>query len=664
MSFVPFSSLFSSPHIYVIPTFQRPYAWEEPQWDDLIHDIQSAAAHPDPYRYFAPIHVVEINNPSEYLWSNYTDCSCHDIASLSASNFRDIRKNALTVFLVVDGQQRLITFYSLLYIYGAMTLGFIDIPSLSGGILKIPRVILNPLSDHDFFRKLLGLPSSFGGTISLRSKAQERLERMFNKISGIFNNDERDFFTSRNCEILHVSLRPGAKLQPFMSLNDRGKDLTNLEKSKSLLMEIDDKYPPISGSSSHVINNAFGKLYQSLERVNAYIGDEEFLRQVSMVVWEGATHRIHGLGPNLIYKNYFKEAKPLLTGSFLTSDVIPAIETIATEHNNLDAKLSDAKSGIKLGVASFTNSLTLGFSPRDAIEDYYAVLISLGLQTKEIGFLFSVHDKLKLPLHQPLGNFSISNASIKTQLTSILAAICRDSDISPEENIVQEVNQDIASIPNTDDRRYTALQIAEALRLLVGTSKPGGFSGTWDRTFRSLITPSSQDIVNNWLTYILGFGSRDAFIYRVATGKDAYNANRWVPYLLKEYEIFVGGGSAHRSDFQIEHFFASSLDFSTILTCYGFISLPDFRSTFVDQIGNKLVLDTSLNEALGNLPPIDKVVYYGSHTYGHVNAMAANPSHSALEIASKLSGISKLSNLRFYVQLRSLKLAAFAARRF
>ena len=98
MSFVPFSSLFSSPHIYVIPTFQRPYAWEEPQWDDLIHDIQSAAAHPDPYRYFAPIHVVEINNPSEYLWSNYTDCSCHDIASLSASNFRDIRKNALTVF--------------------------------------------------------------------------------------------------------------------------------------------------------------------------------------------------------------------------------------------------------------------------------------------------------------------------------------------------------------------------------------------------------------------------------------------------------------------------------------------------------------------------------------------------------------------------------------
>lgn len=36
-------NLFNSSTVYVIPTFQRPYAWEETQWDEMIEDTRTAA---------------------------------------------------------------------------------------------------------------------------------------------------------------------------------------------------------------------------------------------------------------------------------------------------------------------------------------------------------------------------------------------------------------------------------------------------------------------------------------------------------------------------------------------------------------------------------------------------------------------------------------------
>ena len=35
------TNLFNESNVYVIPTFQRPYAWEETQWDELNHIAES-----------------------------------------------------------------------------------------------------------------------------------------------------------------------------------------------------------------------------------------------------------------------------------------------------------------------------------------------------------------------------------------------------------------------------------------------------------------------------------------------------------------------------------------------------------------------------------------------------------------------------------------------
>ena len=53
------------------------------------------------------------------------------------------------------------------------------------------------------------------------------------------------------------------------------------------------------------------------------------------------------------------------------------------------------------------------------------------------------------------------------------------------DSLISDMKEKINGIPDIFDREYTALQIAEALRLIVGDSRPGGFSGTWSNTFRS-----------------------------------------------------------------------------------------------------------------------------------------------------------------------------------
>ena len=40
MSYFAVSQLFTGTDIFIIPTFQRPYSWEEPQWDDLLRDVR------------------------------------------------------------------------------------------------------------------------------------------------------------------------------------------------------------------------------------------------------------------------------------------------------------------------------------------------------------------------------------------------------------------------------------------------------------------------------------------------------------------------------------------------------------------------------------------------------------------------------------------------
>ncbi|MGC8491923.1 MAG: GmrSD restriction endonuclease domain-containing protein [Syntrophobacteraceae bacterium] len=679
------TNIFNDDTIYVIPAFQRPYAWEETQWDELIDDIR-IASHREPkdrYHYFAPLHVIKIADPEHSLWQNYVaNNDIQDIVDIADSGFRS-QRGSLNVFLVIDGQQRLVTLYSLLHQY------FPRFVTLSIN-RQVPAVILNEPSDHISFRNLLGLRSpAFPG--SHESRAQGRLASLFKKFSTLLTTDPvfspdnlgHKFITSGQCETLRIELDATARLAAFMTLNDRGKRLTNLEKTKSLLMEIDDngqKPDPI------VINNTFGSLYRTLESKDAYIDDDESLRQVGMTLWEGGNlsqisgvtwslpadgknrnNSIHQIGSNSLYDDYLKALPQSIASITLEKDIIPAIRVITNSHDDLTYKITPSRKVKPLGFPSFTQKL--GFHARDAIDDYHAILLSLGLQSKQIGFLFLTRQRFPhLEWHEPIGSHVIDNTSIKQSLAGKVGEIKQyNHNIAGISPMIDACENEINKIPDVTNREYTALQIAESLRLIVGNAKPGTFSSKWNYTFRVLSSCNINNFVSEWIDYITAFGSRDAFINTIANSTYAFNNNHWVKYLLSEYEFSLSGINPHRNqNFEIEHFFPSSWGESqhnSDVLKHNFSSVEQYKQSFVDQIGNKLLLAKSLNGAIKDAEPLLRTDAYRTQSFGSVNVMTTNPSASAIEIGTDLLGSTK-SHYRVYVQLRSLRLAAFAARRF
>ena len=140
----------------------------------------------------------------------------------------------------------------------------------------------------------------------------------------------------------------------------------------------------------------------------------------------------------------------------------------------------------------------------------------------------------------------------------------------------------------------------------------------------------------------------------------------WTKYLLKEYEYCQSGKNTHRnSNFEIEHFFPSAWADKNphLLTGCGFNSPEQYKTNFIEQLGNKLILDSGLNRALKDEDVKIRTGAYKSQSYGRVNVSATNPSQSAINIGIDLDQ-KNCSHCRVYVQLRSLCLAIFAAKRF
>lgn len=234
------------------------------------------------------------------------------------------------------------------------------------------------------------------------------------------------------------------------------------------------------------------------------------------------------------------------------------------------------------------------------------------------------------------------------------------------DSLISDMKEKINGIPDIFDREYTALQIAEALRLIVGDSRPGGFSGTWSNTFRSKPAISAKDFPSEWCHYISLHSYRFNFIMEIAQGSSAYNNSFWTKYLLKEYEYCQSGKNTHRnSNFEIEHFFPSAWADKNphLLTGCGFNSPEQYKTNFIEQLGNKLILDSGLNRALKDEDVKIRTGAYKSQSYGRVNVSATNPSQSAINIGIDLDQ-KNCSHCRVYVQLRSLCLAIFAAKRF
>lgn len=646
-------NVFDRNAIYVVPTFQRPYAWEEKQLSDLLKDIQIACVRSDPYHYLSPIHLVKVDSPKDTIWQDYTDKKNHDIQALTNSEFKKDNGGKFQVYFVVDGQQRLTTLFVLLAYARTGSFASVDF-SLSCQHKRIPKIILNPSDDHQHFCNLLGLSSS---KPSIKLKSHDRLDYLFNFFKGTISPQQNSFITGDAHVLLLIELDPNHGLQTFLTLNDRGKDLTTFEKLKSLFMDYDINFctPPKPVD----IHKVFGKAYTVLDRHNCIVTEDQFIQISSINLWVSTDSDVPAKSADVLYENYFRGVKSKSVCDDLHKNWLPTLAEITSQIDYLIDILS--------GSIPFCSSPSTIHSVRSVEDDYQIIFKSLGLSLRSLAVLLKFRQVFGCKWHDKVATISFDNHFIKEVLIRELGRLTVEIKTLPDnKKLIEELdhlNNQIKGIKDTDKKDISVLELAEMMELIVfkmNSTKPGTYSATWKNVFEE-----HKDItisITQWFNYIASFGSREKFFNYLLTAypdiKDLH-----FKYILREYESFQSGKNLHFEDMEIEHVFPTDPSgFIHDLPSYKFSDEFEYKN-FCEILGNKIWLDSGLNRSIKHAPPLIKAGAYETHKYGSVTVPPQRQAQSAIKLG-KMIKCADNSHYKYHLMIRRLEIILFTLCRF
>lgn len=238
--------------IFEIPRYQRSYAWEKQNVSELFEDIKEAI----------------------------TTQSQHYLGTVVLA-----RTDAPGVYTVVDGQQRLTT---LLLFIGCI------IRKLPNGkdqdfyhrlyIQDDERFKLTPLEqDRAFYFQLLTLAPVPVNQLTPQNKSQRFLLDAFDEIETITENHIPDpGLFLKSVEALSVlefiEKDESDAIRIFQTVNDRGKELSRMDKMKSLLFYFSDKY--LGRRYDAEINSGFADVFQWYDEIKL-IGERNSINVLS-----------------------------------------------------------------------------------------------------------------------------------------------------------------------------------------------------------------------------------------------------------------------------------------------------------------------------------------------------------------------------------------------
>ncbi|MDY6775199.1 MAG: DUF262 domain-containing protein [Halobacteria archaeon] len=237
------SSLFKD-GLFDIPSYQRSYSWERSQLEDLIDDLR-------------------------YLPDDSTHFFGNVILDRHDDQYKTDRGRRLNRYDVVDGQQRLTTALILLDVatrYDDVVAETVEKDRLIFPVDRRPRLMPQD-QDKEFFRDSLFGSSS----LEPETPSQKRLERARDFFESEFEGLPEDVTVKDlserlryDCTLNVVEIDEASEAASvFESLNDRGKPLSSLDKTKSFLMYMDDRSGDDGGLEER-IRQRFGSIYHEL----------------------------------------------------------------------------------------------------------------------------------------------------------------------------------------------------------------------------------------------------------------------------------------------------------------------------------------------------------------------------------------------------------------
>jgi len=256
-----FGKLITSHICLEIPEYQRHYSWDEKQWDDMWNDIYYLE--PGKTHYFGTVIFMEKDSPEGMpgIWFDKLE--------------------------IVDGQQRiatsLILIREIISILEKLNVFSKDhIRKLKEDYLRYESVYKLELlgDDREFFRRYIIEGEEH---FEVETPSQDKLKRgklFFNeKLKEIKNilsiENYNEFITQfmRKINTMELMVYPIKETteaaRMFELVNDRGKDLTNLDKTKSYLMYMIYLTANVKEQERYLrdLNDYFGKIFKCIMNI-------------------------------------------------------------------------------------------------------------------------------------------------------------------------------------------------------------------------------------------------------------------------------------------------------------------------------------------------------------------------------------------------------------
>lgn len=241
-------TLFSRKY-FIVPDYQRNYAWEKKHWKDFWEDIKDGI----------------LNNNTPHYWGQIT---LRDTGEEQYCGDELLHK-----YEIVDGQQRIATLYLFL-----LALSKCGKPAIKERFIKCNGIYMLELGslNKQFLKDLIDGrdPRPDIETNRLLKKAIEYFE---DEIRTYGRPDDLSRYLQHITFLTEFALPDEAlAIRAFQSLNDRGRDLTLLDKTKSFLMFYSMRYlekqerKDLSSST----NIRFGNIFTNYDIIKE-LGDTE-----------------------------------------------------------------------------------------------------------------------------------------------------------------------------------------------------------------------------------------------------------------------------------------------------------------------------------------------------------------------------------------------------
>jgi len=656
-----FFSLLSSEDssVLAIPNYQRPYAWDEKEVGDFLNDILVAFQNRQPYL-LGTIYTVSIRN-----WENLKNFLPEEIYNRYFKPFEEFKgeiytakEEELNVNLIIDGQQRLLTFSMLLTLLGEkLNIKLSEAESYK--IKTLPKIIASQ-QDDKIFQKLLENPQnpkillSDAGTLS-----HKRLIRSFERIKRFFQENFSQFdsfkgfskFVKNKLKVIHAKVgNISYAVILFISQTDRGKPLDYIDRLKSLMEFY--TYTKLKESDksrlSQEINKLFERLYHledKLINLDVFKNEEEF---------EDYLFKYLSLREALEANSDFREARR---------------SSPSKVHSKLSERFRKSKNQEKELIQDLLQKLnnylqTLEFIEEN-IEDLTFQKIFKHLKPSVVSYTLLtkiVEDFGKESIKKSLYWNWYPRKDSKDILEFIGEALKESVSCKILESYKQLLKDKLEQLrefwQKSTEIEINLLHFIEKMELGIwkaGKEPVNTFKNAWNLAFSTKgelqnVVNAFTDLVNHYLSLYLFDGLKDN-------------------YLLRELEYKLYGNSAvftsnSCENLTIEHIFPRS-DEKFDIKQYSFNDKYEYNE-FIEKLGNKLLLKRNKNAESGNNPPELKALVYKNYCRENKECCIKEVEKVGDEILKIATEVKNQPSdcYKQYIQLRDIDRKIFALKNF